>query len=67
ERWALKTMGAAGPVYSIASRVTVQHPERSMLTLAGEIDGLRQAFGAENIKHNLKGIEGAVEEQEDEQ
>lgn len=60
ERWGLK-IGKAGTVYAIARRIREQFPDRTPLSLAGDISGLREAFGAENIQHNIKGIEGATD------
>lgn len=57
ERWAHEKLGGAGLVYAIALRLQKQHPGRIPLTLAGEIDQLKDQFGHGNVETNIPGVE----------
>ena len=58
ENYANAKCGGAGVVYAIAERLRQQHPELGPLTLAGEINSLKDA--GFKISHNIPGAEGGV-------
>lgn len=56
EKWAID-IGETTTVYSIAQRLEKQFPKRGRLTLAGEIDELKDIYGRDNVETNFPGVE----------
>lgn len=57
ERWA-HTFKGAGTVYAIARRLQKQHPEKTIpLTLAGEVEEIKQIYGRDKVETNIPGTE----------
>lgn len=56
ERWGHAECGGAGVIYSIAQRIADQHPDRGPLTLAREVQDLKDEHGG-SVETNLPGVE----------
>ena len=56
ERWGHAKCGGAGTVYSIAQRLMDQHPDRSPLTLARQVQDLKDLHGGD-VDTNVPGVE----------
>ena len=59
ENWGHERAGGAGTIYSIAQRILAQHPDMPPITLAGEVQDLKDEMEGEgyDVNTNVPGVE----------